>query len=386
MKTKIQNCLLCLLMLTFPVIQGCNKVEVNDTAIPLGLGVEWQNNIFTVYGQMAKPTTPEKGPTPGQAQFTVVSATGRSISEAGRNVTLSMPRDPLWSHAGIILIGENLAKTDMALFADYQTRTRVVRKNIPVVITRNANPGEVMQVQTPLEPYSALAIDGILRNQEKQLGIYMPVILSDVLEKFATPGVEPVIPQIIIQKEGSKEYLKPDGTAVFRDRKMVGSLNEMESRGFRYVKPGMIQGGIIIIPSPMDQQKRVTLELTRSKASVKPEIKKGIIKMKIELNAEGNYYEQNSTGDVLTLKNIPKIENLANQEIAREITACINKAQSLQSDIFGWGRMIEGSNPKLWKEYEKDWQRIFPGIEYDIKVKFQLRRSYLTDQSFFFNE
>jgi hypothetical protein len=98
-------------------------------------------------------------------------------------------------------VGESLAQTDMALMADFQTRSRLVRKNILVIVTHNATPDQVLAVQTPLESYSALAIDGIFRIQEKQLGIYMPVKLSEVLEKFATPGVEPVIPQVAI---GSK--------------------------------------------------------------------------------------------------------------------------------------------------------------------------------------
>jgi len=62
------------------------------------------------------------------------------------------------------------------------------------------------------------------------------------------------------------------------------------------------------------------------------------------------------------------------------------KAQSLNSDIFGWGRIINQSNPALWQQLEKDWPATFPGIQADISVNFDLRRTYLLDRSFEFKE
>jgi Ger(x)C family germination protein len=293
---------------------------------------------------------------------------------------------PLWSHSDLILLGENLAQKDVALFTDFFARNRFVRKNIPLLITRGVSPADTLEVKTPLEPHSAHAITGMLKIQEKQLGLYVPVNMSDFLEKMATPGIEAVLPQITIEKQGEKSLLKLEGTAVFKDRKMVGSMDEMESRGYRWMQARMIEGGLIIIPSPLDKTKLITLELTRSKATIKPEIQNNTIKMKITIKAEGNFYEQNSEGDILTLENVPKMEALADEEIARQISLCITKAQSLASDILGWGKMVNSQDPALWKTLEKDWPQIFAGMEYDIKVKYELRRTYLTDKSFVFRE
>ncbi len=387
MKINMQKILLMFsLIIILLCSPGCNKQEINDTSIPLGLGLDWQEGTYTVIAEMAKPMPPGQSSSSAEDQFIVLSGTGKTITEAARNITLSMPMFPLWSHSDLILVGENLAQKDLALFADFFARNRLVRKNSPILITRGASPFDVYEIKTPLEPHSAHAIKGILQLQEKQLGIYTPVKFSDFLEKLATPGIEAVLPQVIIDKQGGNSLIKLDGTAVFKDTKMVGSLDELESRGFRWMQKGMIVGGIIIIPSPLDNTKLLTLELTRSKATITPVIENNTIKMKIAIKAEGNFYEQNSTGEILTLENVPKIEALADQEIARQISACITKAQYLKSDILGWGRMVDSKDPKLWKDIEKDWPQIFPGVEYDIKVKFELRRTYLTDKSFVFRE
>jgi Ger(x)C family germination protein len=386
MKINVQNIsLIFFIIIALLCSSGCNKQELNDAAISLGLGIDWQTGIYTVSVELAKPMPPEKS-SPEDKPFIILSGTGNTITEAARNITLSLSQYPIWSHSEVILLGENLAQKDVALFADFFTRNRFVRKNIPLLITRGASPEDILDVKTPLEPHSAHAIAGLLKVQEKQLGLYVPVNFSDFLEKMATPGIEAVLPQITIAKQGEKSLLTLDGTAVFKDRKMVGSLDEMESRGYRWMQARMIEGGIIIIPSPLDQTKLVTLELTRSKATIKPEIKDNTVKMKIAIKAEGNFYEQNSAGNILTLENIPKIEALANEEISRQISLCINKAQYLKSDILGWGRMINSKNPKLWKDIEKDWPQIFAGMEYDITVKYELRRTYLTDRSFVFQE
>lgn len=62
----------------------------------------------------------------------------------------------------------------------------------------------------------------------------------------------------------------------------------------------------------------------------------------------------------------------------------IRKAQSLNSDIFGWGYSVYRSDPATWKAIEKDWDQRFPEIPYELNVEFDLRRSYLTDRSFVF--
>ena len=104
----------------------------------------------------------------------------------------------------------------------------------------------------------------------------------------------------------------------------------------------------------------------------------------MQINAEGNFYEQNSTGAVLTPENIKKMEELANREITRQCSASIARAQFLGSDIFGWGRQVESASPETWKRVTSQWNEVFSEVEADVQVKFSIRRTYLTDSSFVF--
>lgn len=386
MKANKKNWLPLLLFFMLPLsLSSCHPVEINNAAVATGLGLDWEDQKYTVSVQLAKPIAPFQPMSSDQPQFEVVSARGSTITEAARKNNLTLSLFPLWAQTNVFVMGEKMCRNDLALFADFFARNRNTRKSAIMAIATGATPEEIMRTEVPLEPYSYPAIAKMLKIQEKQLGIYVPITLGDFLIKLRTPGVEPLVPQVTLEKEGEKVFIKLDGAAVFRYRKMVGSLNEKESRGYRWQTPGIIQGGLMDVPSPAGEKGLITLELIRSQASIKPEIIDTKITMKIDIKAEGNFYGQNFAGDMLKLEMIKKIEESANKEIQQEIQLCINKSQELGSDIFGWGRMLNRDYPELWKEI-KDWPDVFSRVDSDVQVHFNIRRSYLTDRSFVFRE
>ena len=364
---------------------GCGSIEINQASVPIGIALDYQAGQIHLAVQMANPTSPEK--TSGQGpRFFVFTSTGRTMIEAFRNLMLSFPRTPLWSQAGLYIFGEDFARSDMAMFADGVTRNQFIRKNIPIVVAHGATAEELIKVKTSIEPYTSTAIRDLLKTQESQLGIYTPVTMIEFVDRLSAPGVEPVLPMVTIDRSSEKEKLLLDGMAVFKDRRMIGSLNETESRGYRLLSPKMIQGGLFLIRSPLDENGWITLELSRSQAKIEPVIDGSRITMKIELKAEGNFYEQTGTGDLFSPSMFTQLNALASRELEQEIRQCIAQAQTLNSDYLGWGRIIHASHPQQWKELEPVWDQIFPYIQADVKVDFQIRRSYLTNKSFTFRE
>lgn len=393
MITKWKNlCLLLLLLLSLFFTTGCyNKIEVNNTVEAEGIVFDLEGGQPAFSVQLAKASGTDQSGSSQATKAVNISQTGRTFTEAARKVMDYLPRLPLWAHAGVAIIGEDLAKEDLARAADFMGRNRNFRKTSMLFITKGVTGKECMEAESPIEAYSLPGLIKLIRIQESQLGIYMPVTLDDFLEALATPGIQPAVPQVTIQERDGKNVLRLDGTAVFKDRKLVGSLDEVESQGYRFLSPKMVTGGLIIIPSPLDNSptsdKMVSIELTRSQAKVTPEIEENKLKsMKIHIEAEGNFYEQTFEGDILDIEMINKMNTLIAEQMKQEITAAIMKAQLLDSDIFGWGRSIHRKNPDLWSKIENDWPDIFPGVKTEITVNFEIRRTYLLDKSFEFKE
>ncbi|MGS0763206.1 Ger(x)C family spore germination protein [Syntrophomonas curvata] len=371
-----------LLMLLLLPLAGCQAKEVNNTSAALGIGADLEGEQIKISIQMAKPVPPEKSGK--ELPFITASGLGRTASEATRNISLSIPRQTLWSHASILFLGDTLAQRDLSLIADILARNTDIRKSARIFVARGNTAEEIMSSQTPLEPYSSLGIRDLVRTQEKQLGIYTTVSLGEFIFALSTAGIDPLLPQVSLVRQGDRVLPTLNGTAAFKGKKMVGSLDKDETQGYRWMKTGLAQGGIIIIPSPIDPRQQVTLEVIRSRGQSRAVIKGDEIRIKLEINAEGNFYEQDSAGPVLTAENVKKMEELASREIARQCNASIARAQSLNSDIFGWGRAVDIASPHTWEQVKSDWYEIFPRVQADVKVKFSIRRTYLTADSFVF--
>lgn len=373
--------LTCLVLLCF--LSGCGKIEMNTAAIPLAVGTDYQNNEIVVSAQIAKPVSPEKS-TGADSQFFVLTGTGKTLSEATRNTSLYFSSIPLWSQTQLSLTSETLAKKGVAPVIDFLVRNRYTRRNNPLVITHNATPEEILNVKPYLEAYTVMAIKRLLRIQEVQLGIYTPTDLAQLLQRLANPGIEPFIPMVTISKVGAEKQILLDGTAVFKGDKMVGSLNEEESRGLHLIQPKTNTGGLFLIHSPLNQENWITLEISRSQAKTIPVIEGQAIRIKITVKIEGNFYEQGGTENPFTSEGFKRIETSAEKELERQINMSIRKAQSLNSDIFGWGYSVYRSDPEIWKMIESEWDQRFPNLPYEVSVEFELRRSYLTDKPFVF--
>ncbi|HPF21056.1 MAG TPA: Ger(x)C family spore germination protein [Syntrophomonas sp.] len=361
-------------------LSGCGKIELNNAAIPTAFGTDFKDNRIVIATQIAKPVSP--GTSAGNGpQFSVISASGRTFSEASRNTSLSFAAVPLWSQVQVSLMSDTMAKRGIADQIDFLIRNRFVRKSNTLVVTKNTTPQQVLSIVAYLETYTGMAIMKLIKNQESQLGIYTQTDLNEFLQKLFEPGIEPVVPMITIQKNGRDKQLLLQDTAVFKGSKMIGSLNETESRGYSLLNPDKKTLGLFLVSSPLNPEQKVTLEISSLQSKVKPMIQGQNIKMLIELNIDGNFYEQSGTENLFTPKVYKMIEKAAEQELKRQMTLAIVKAQSLNSDIFGWGKLVYKKDPHLWQQVEEDWDALFPSIPYEIKVDFTLRRSYLTDKS-----
>ncbi len=381
-----------ILLISSSILSGCyDNLEVNQTVavVAHGWDIEGQNKLL--FAQLAL-TPPREGQLTTEPKYLVVSGSAPSFVQADRRLSLTLPRKPLWSMADTIIIGEKLARKDISLFADTATRNPKIRYNVLLFVSKGVTPEDVFNAEVPPEKYSGTALEKIIQNQTGQAGIYFPITIKDFLYKSATPGIEPVIPQIVIEENGGQKQLTLQGMAVFKGRKMVGSLDEQQSRGLALLNPGAITKTIFNINSPFGSQENekvsipdiLALELTAYQTRIKPVINGESIIMEIAIEAEGNIIEDNYTQELGTPERVRKIEQAASQALTMNVQSCIDQAQSLDSDILGWGQIISRSYPKTWQNIESSWPEIFAGIKSNIQIDYKLRQIYLQKDSFKF--
>lgn len=370
----MQQALAGILLLVILLASGCGAMtDVEQTAVGAGLAVDLDNagNII-FYAQFNRPINiQETGANEPQSE--VFTGTGKTPSQAARNITLVMPRLPLWSHADIFMLGENLARTDLHYTADFLSRNRNVRKNTFLVVAYNVSPYDIFSGECPIALCSSRGIVNILRTQERQFGIYVPVMSAEFLGKLLSPGIDPVAPQVTIVEKDGKQIITVDGMAVFCQNRMVGFLNELECRGYRWLSPSINKGGLVILDNPWPGVDYITLEVIDFNSRIRPRIAGNDLIMDVEVNVTVNWYDLGGVINIQKLENEKYLEDLAAQEIKRQIQACINKAQQLNSDILGWGQKVQRYEPERWEVLEPLWYKVYRDVEARVVVKVNLR-------------
>lgn len=359
------------------LLGGCwDMIDINSAAIISGIGIDYHKNRVIFTTQFARQVSPL---TVGSAipQTETFTSSGQTITEAARSITLREPAYPLWAHTNTIIISENLAREDLGLLGDFLLRNRNLRRESYIVLAYQDTPEKLLEVPVPLSAYSSNGIKELLDINESRDGAYVPVTLLEFLSRLTTAGIQPVLPQISL---AGNQKLHLNGTAVFRDRQLVGSLNEEESRGYRWLHYKTNKGGMLTVNSPLDN-KAVSLDINRISSKIRPVLKDDKLIFNIEVNTTLNLFVQSGVGELMTDHGSRQLERLANQEIKRQINACISKSQSLNSDILGFGLQTYRYHPEYWQQAQKDWPAIFPGVQTNIVVNSVLVEGYLIDKS-----
>ncbi len=361
-----------ILVLLMLLSSGCGTMtDVERTAVGAGLGVDLDNeNNVLFYAQFNRPVNVQETGA-NEAQSEVFTGRGKTPTQAARNITLVMPHLPLWSHADIFVLGEKLARTDLYYMADFLSRNRNIRKNSFLVVAYKVSPYDIFHGECPFALCSSRGIINILRAQDKNFGVYPLVTSLEFVTKLLSYGIDPVAPQVTIVKKDGRSILTIDGMAVFRQNRMVGSLNELECRGYRWLSPTSKKGGLVVLSAPWPGVDYISLEVNEFNTRTRPRFADGKLIMDVQVDVIVGLVDIG--GMVNILENERIIEDLAAQEIERQIYACIAKAQQLNSDILGWGQKVQRYEPEVWETLKPLWYDTYPDIEAQVAVKADLR-------------
>ena len=154
--------------------------------------------------------------------------------------------------------------------------------------------------------------------------------------------------------------------------KMVGRLDDCESRGLLWVL-GEIKSGIIVVENP-NVKCSYSLEILGAKSKIIPEFRDGKPTITVRIEEDSNLGETSCPEDLTKPEVWKLMTSLQNDAIRREVVIALRKARELKADIFGFGEAFHKKYPRMWKEMEPNWQAIFPSLEVDIVVESKVRR------------
>lgn len=389
-----------MILTMFIMLPGCwdqNEIErlgiVNAVAIDKS---EEDGKRFRVLVQLLNPRglggrgeiAGMGGGSGGEAPFRNLSAEGFSIFDAFRELAHISPRRLFYAHTQVILISEELLMEKNILeMLDFFERSTEIRRQVWLLVARTSL-NDLFSITVPLENTTSQKIAGVSEREREQVSRCGMVRLGDFLRLYQSEGVEPftagivmmpskAMPQDMAPRGISEQEIEISGTAVFKNGRLAGWLDDKEGRGLLWLR-GEVGGGVILIPHPDSPERNISLEILRSKTRVRPEITDGEIRIIAEIMVESNVNEASIYIDLGKPEVIRKLEVLQGEKVFQEINTALSKLQGeLRSDVFGFGNSVYRQNPAYWRQVKADWDEIFPNLEVEVSVNSKVRRTGL---------
>ncbi|MFE0507920.1 Ger(x)C family spore germination protein [Peribacillus butanolivorans] len=370
---------------------GCwNRRELNELAITLAIGLDrTKDGQYLVTAQVVNPgelATGKGGGGSDGAPTIIYQAKGETIFEAFRKMTKESPRKIYPSHLRTLVIGESLAKKGIGKPLDILSRDWELRSDFYIVVAKGMKAAEILKVPTSLEKIPANDIFDTLEVSAAAWSATSSVNLDDLISDIVNEGKQPVLTGIQADIKGDEETslskqnvemidpparLKLQGLAVFNDDKLVGWLNEKQSKTYTVIT-NKEKSTAVNISCPKGG--KAVYEVKRSNTEMKGKIKNGKPEIDLNIHAEGNLGEVECQIDLTKPETIEKLEKIYEKEAKNFFMNSIKQVQENDKvDIFGFGEAIHRADPKAWKKLKKDWDKHFEHVTVNIKVKGEIR-------------
>lgn len=367
---------LFILVLQLLFTTGCwDRVDLNKRAIVVGLGIDSspQEGKILVSAQIIDPTnvkTPQTSGGGGAEPFWITTSEGTSVFEAIRAMTHISSRKLFLPHNQVVIFGEELAEQGLKDHLDMLMRDYEFRETNWILVS-GGKAQDILATKTRISSIPAFFIRDLITERIHNSQV-AAINIKDLARRITSKSTAPIASGIHVEDKEGEKMLKLGFTAVFdHELKMVGRLDDRESRGLLWVL-GEVESGIIVAKHP--DGGNYSLEILEAKSKIIPDFRDGkpIITVRVE---EGSNLGETSRPEDLNKPEVWKLmASLQNEAIREEIVAALEKARELKADVFGFGEAFHQKHPKLWKEMESNWQEIFPVLEVNIVVESLVRR------------
>ena len=367
-------------------LTGCwDGVEIKERAVVMGIGIDRiGEHQYMVAIQVLLPLKvgiPSAGAGTADVEKAVwvVSAEGGTILDTLRKLENKVGRRLFLHYSEVMVIGEAAAREGVIPILDFFIRDREFRHRNKVLIAEGNTAKEVMEISHPIEIIPAVAIMKLVESGSLS-GTIVDTNLFDFSKQLEEHARAPVASRISISGEDAAEAgrLELQGAAVFKGDRLVGFLNDKEARGYNMAK-GKVESGVLVI-HPLDEGARsVSIEIIRMNRSIELNHGDGALGITIVIKLDGNLAEQQYRGDITDSAKWNKLEQLTAQLIRDEIEAAVKRSQEdFGIDFFGFADEVYKKYPKVWSQYEENWEYHYQNIVIDYQIDVTLRRAGIT--------
>lgn len=378
---KFKIIIVTILILTMTLLSGCwSYKELDKSTLVAGIAIDYDN-----VSQEYIVTTEIINLTSDKMEGELFQSRGKSVFSAIRNCTSQNGRKLLVAHVEILIISKEIAKAKMLPVIDYLFRDAEYPDDMYILLSNEKTAAEVLELtkmeedaKEHLYDITSFFINDSLRNQNV-ISKYCGVNLWQYILQLFQEGASAYLPIIKIVELNNINFPEIYGTAIFKNNKYVGALNQQETI-YHLIIIDKLEGGILLVD--FNDKSKISLEVFNSKSKLKPILKNGELTMKLDITINVGIGEISSSVNVLDKKKRPLLKKQAEMQIKERITNTIKKVQNdYNADIFLFSTKIKSHMPNEWKSISTNWENVFSKLPVEVNVKVNINSSSLTNKT-----
>ena len=371
---------------------GCwNNRPINTLGIVTGLGVDLGDaGGYDVTVQVVLPSkigsAGQSGsqPSAGSSATIQVTANGPTVFEAVRNLIPMLSKKAYFSHIQLLVIGESAARAGLENIWDFFERDNEISRTMRIIVAKDATAKSVLEKQPHTNQIGAAEITETLESSSAS-GRNVRIEAFEVSELLSQPLTGIVLGAIQPGSGDSLENDKVEGAAVVKQGKLLGFLDNDETRGYLFAQ-NRISSTILSIANPAQSGRKVALEVIRSSGTITAEMKNGKPVLGIHIKTIGNIGDEEGSADLTKPAEVQAVEKGAEKLIRQNVEAAVSASQQTYGcDIFDFNTRLYKKDYRDFLKIKGNWSQVYSGAAVDVTAEFHLDRPGIINRPAFRN-
>lgn len=369
--------LLFFVLFVFLMFCSCERygTEVEDMMIIEGIAIDKERALFEVTVEMLnnKQSASADASNVGDEMTLIYSAKGETVAEALRLIINKTGNVPTYIHNKVIILSEEVAKTDITKVLDFFERDYTTQPVTLVCIAKGVKAGEVLKANIGKDISKSEVLEKIL-NQSAISSITPETRLIDVINTVLDETACVTLPAVSLENNGEAKTFFVEYIAVFNYNNEISYYLGRESAESFVKLLGELKNGTLVTQD--ERGNKATFIIVEGKTKYKAEVINGIVNynVKIKMYCDLNAYE----GDKFKTIKSETVEVFKKNIETKTEASLTNLYKTIQInnsyDILRFGRRLLQNDKNAYKLLKSDWQNNFKNSVINVDVEVVIRR------------
>ncbi len=360
------------------LISGCiPHTELNEKAIVLAVGIDYENEEYSVTFQYYSPTG-IGGQTPvDNSQPNVITSSGKGVNvyEAMEDAAFKCGRELMSGVTQIIIIGEDAAAHSVDRVTDFAQSSFQSRPDMFIAVSEG-KAEELMNVKFKEGIVSTQKLEMLLQNAQKNGLTILPSAL-DFFIALETNRQSICLPVLKLIDDGKSDFSQ-DGKAIEID----GGMLIMQGQAVEKVAPEVTEGLQLLWGKTEEYSvtvdrgdKKITLRLSDIRVKITPCVEAGRQVFDVKLSCEGRYLIAPPTSNdneqmkkQCAEKLMEQMENAVSETVLKYGADPINLEKTVRH--YDCGR---------WSEVKDSWGEVLKNSAFRFDVRVNIDKLSMED-------